>query len=117
MYHFVLCLSPHVYHHLIFIAHPCLGQIVKVFEDIEPKFGHLYDVTYLSRDPYVITLDNFLTDEEINGLLGSVGKWYDIQSEEYATTFSRFTGPGRTGNISWCFGECEQVMISFFCVR
>jgi hypothetical protein len=39
---------------------------------IHIRFGGIYDVNILSRDPWVVTLDNFLTDSEVNSLITEV---------------------------------------------
>ena len=40
-----------------------------MFESIVDRFGSNYGITILSKDPWVVTFDNFLTDSEVNALI------------------------------------------------
>jgi len=81
-----------------------MGQM---FRNLKLKFGHRFNITYLSTSPWVVAIDNFISDDEINAMRGGVPKWYDIQSEEYARDYVRNVGGGRAGLIAWCFNDCE----------
>jgi hypothetical protein len=81
-----------------------MGQM---FRNLKLKFGHRFNITYLSRSPWVVTIDNFISDDEINAMRGGVAKWYDIQSDDYLRDFNLDPiGNARSGGIGWCFGEC-----------
>ena len=43
--------------------------MLSMFESIQPSFGDRYGVNVISTDPYVVTFDNFMTDEEVNALI------------------------------------------------
>lgn len=56
------------------------------------KFGSTYDVNVLSRDPWVVTFDNFLTDSEAKALISTVSRW------ERSTDTGTSNEFGETGN-------------------
>ena len=88
------------------------GEMGQMFRNLKLKFGHRFNITYLSTSPWVVTIDNFISDAEIEAMRGGVGKWYDIQSEEYSKEYNRVVGEGRSGKIGWCFGECDRASTS-----
>ena len=47
------------------------GGLTTMFENIIEKYSTIYNVTVLSRDPWVVTFDNFMTDTEIDALLST----------------------------------------------
>ena len=51
------------------------GDMNRMFESIVEKFGSTYEVNVLSRDPWVVTFDNFLTDSEAKALISTVSTW------------------------------------------
>ncbi len=52
------------------------GDMSKMFNAIAPTFHDRYGVKVLMEDPFIVTFDNFLTDQEIDALLESVdGNW------------------------------------------
>ena len=86
-----------------------MGQM---FRNLQTKFGHRYNITYLSTSPWVVTIDNFISDAEIEAMRGGVEKWYDIQSEEYLRDFKlKPIGDARSGGIGWCFYECDKASL------
>jgi hypothetical protein len=52
------------------------GQMEAMFSSIPDRFKDKYGVEVHSTKPWVVTFDNFLTDDEINALLETVeGNW------------------------------------------
>merc|ERR1712045_213385 len=48
------------------------GSLAKMFAGIEDRFGHRYDITVHSTDPWIVTFDNFFNEEEAAAILGTV---------------------------------------------
>lgn len=46
-----------------------------MFRSLPDRFGHVYDINVISTSPWVITIDNFLTDIETTALIENVKKW------------------------------------------
>ena len=68
----------------------------RMFESIEEKFGSMYGVNVLSRDPWVVTFDDFLTDSEAKALISTVNNW------ERSTDTGSSNEFGETGILLYC---------------
>jgi len=71
-----------------------------------------YKVNVVSTDPWVVTMDDFLSNEEIDAILESVGdKWERStdtgKSNEFGET-GRVLSRSRTSMNAWCRGDCEH---------
>jgi prolyl 4-hydroxylase len=70
------------------------------------------DTSSRTKDqPWVIIVDNFLTDEECHTLIrlgGDVGynQSLDVGSRNFDGTFTSIQSPGRTSTNAWCQDEC-----------
>jgi prolyl 4-hydroxylase len=88
------------------------GDMQSMFESIVPDFGHRYGVTVLSTDPYIVTFDNFLTDQEADALISTVdGSWErstDTGSVNEFGETGRVLSQGRTSSNAWCRASCEN---------
>lgn len=88
------------------------GDMDKMFENIQTKFGSRYGVNVISTAPWVVTFDNFLSDKEIKALIKTQKKWERStdsgQSNEYGET-GRVLSSGRTSSNSWCDYDCMRV--------
>jgi hypothetical protein len=87
------------------------GELSTMFASIEEKFSDRYDVNIVSTDPWIVTFDNFLTDDESRALITTVaGNWErstDTGSvNEYGET-GRVLSTGRTSSNAWCRHNCE----------
>lgn len=90
------------------------GQLNAMFEQIPEKFAH-YGVTVLSTSPYIVTFDNFVTDDEIAALLSTAtnnGKSWERSTDtgsvnEFGET-GRVVSQGRTSSNAWCRHNCES---------
>jgi len=87
------------------------GDMLDMFESIVPNFGSRYGVTVHSTDPYIVTFDNFLTDEESDALVSTVeGTWErstDTGSVNEFGETGRVLSQGRTSSNAWCRAQCE----------
>ena len=85
----------------------------RMFESITSRFGDVYDISVLSTSPWVIVLDNFVTDAETVSLLSSVNKWERSTDTGAMNEFGesgKILSSGRTSSNAWCQKECEQVL-------
>lgn len=88
------------------------GDMNDMFSAIEHMYGDRYGVTVLSRDPWVVTFDNFLTDAEADALISTVeGQWEQStdsgQVNEFGET-GRTLSTGRTSSNAWCRAPCLE---------
>ena len=72
-----------------------------------------YRPTVHLRDPWVVTLDSFLTDAEVDGLLNANGLSFvrstDTGAYDAATGANKkVVSQHRTSSHAWCVGECER---------
>jgi hypothetical protein len=71
-----------------------------------------YNYTVHSTSPWVVTIDNFLTDKEVDALVATVKKWErstDVGSTNEIGETGRILSSGRTSSNSWCDHDCEAV--------
>lgn len=82
-----------------------------MFETIEEHFGSMYKIEVLSRDPWVVIFDDFLTDAETKALITNVDEW-EASTDTGATNEFGETGrvlsQGRTSSNAWCQWSCED---------
>lgn len=83
-----------------------------MFSAIEVMYGERYDVKVLSTDPWVVTFENFLNDDEVNALISTVeGQWEQStdsgQVNEFGET-GRTLSTGRTSSNAWCRAPCLE---------
>ena len=87
------------------------GDMQAMFSAIEKTYPQ-YGVTVHSTDPWVVTFDNFLSDDEVNALITSVdGNWErstDTGSVNEFGETGRVLSQGRTSNNAWCRKECYE---------
>ena len=88
------------------------GDLNRMFSSIKEKFDDRYGVTVLSEKPWVVTFDNFLTDDEVNALIDTVeGTWERSTDTGSANEFGevgRVLSTGRTSSNAWCRHKCES---------
>ena len=67
-----------------------------------------WNVTYLSRDPYVVQIDNFISGKEADQLLGAVEGWNEMTPGDNNIDESKARDPNHlhTGTTHWCMGNC-----------
>ena len=109
------------------------GQLNEMFSTIQERVGHLYDVNVVSTSPWVVTFDNFLTDDEIDALITTneghferstdTGTFISIhhfklniilhvigQKNEFGEV-GRILSKSRTSSNAWCRHECESNLL------
>lgn len=74
---------------------------------IDEPFVSEYDVQVLSRDPWVVTIDGIITDEEMDRLieLGSIEGYQrssDVGAKQPDGSYSSHVSEGRTSTNAWC---------------
>ncbi len=88
------------------------GDMHRMFQTIPRVFGHLYDIEVVSEDPWVVILNNFVTDEEIDAILESVADNWERSTDtgamnEFGET-GRILSKSRTSSNAWCRSRCEN---------
>lgn len=82
-----------------------------MFENIERDFGDKYGINILSRDPWIVTFDNFLDSVEVDALISTVdGQWERSTDTGSVNAFGetgRVLSEGRTSSNAWCRHNCE----------
>ncbi|KAJ1397272.1 hypothetical protein B484DRAFT_484205 [Ochromonadaceae sp. CCMP2298] len=86
------------------------GAMGSMFSSIESRFAETYDVTVVSRDPWVVTFDNFLSDDEVSALITTVADNWERSTDtgtanEFGET-GRTVSKGRTSSNAWCRQPC-----------
>ena len=76
------------------------GGLTTMFENIIEKYSSIYNVTVLSRDPWVVTFDNFMTDTEIDALLSTASS--NGQSWERSTDTGNLHAYSYSHLYSYC---------------
>jgi hypothetical protein len=67
------------------------GDMNAMFERIVDRFGAKYEVNILSRDPWIVTFDNFVSMEESKALITATGgKWERSTDTGTANEFGTF---------------------------
>eukprot|EP01036_Dinobryon_divergens_P028413 gene28414-37350_t len=87
------------------------GDMESMFSSIESRFGKKYGIEVISRSPWVVTLENFLSDREAAALISTVKKWERSTDTGLTNEFGetgRILSNGRTSSNSWCTGDCEK---------
>eukprot|EP00040_Diaphanoeca_grandis_P035441 m.222997 g.222997 ORF g.222997 m.222997 type:complete len:362 (-) comp33388_c3_seq1:117-1202(-) len=84
------------------------GGVTQVFTRIEtdPDINKMFDVTIVSRDPWIATLDNFVSQEESQEMLDSLKEDFERSSSTGKKTdegtFAKEFNSYRTSFNAWC---------------
>ena len=90
------------------------GDLQKFFVNLTTKVNHDFDVTILSEPPagaWVVTIDNFLSEEEANRLI-QLGKEkgyersFGVGGVKDDGSIKDVVSGSRTSKNSWCQGDC-----------
>ena len=76
----------------------------KMFSSLQARVGFKYKISIQSVSPMVVVIDNFLTEVDIEKLMGKLGpdQWQVFpKAEAEKTLFS--------GEVAVCRDECRQV--------
>jgi prolyl 4-hydroxylase len=83
----------------------------KIFEKIIAENGTYGSVTVHSTSPWLVTFDDFMTDDEANAIISVVDNWERStdtgQMNEHGVE-SRIISSGRTSSNAWCRERCES---------
>jgi len=87
------------------------GDLNWMFANIAEEFPH-YGITVISQSPWIVTFDNFLTDEETDALIATnEGNWErstDTGSVNEFGETGRVLSTGRTSSNAWCRQNCLE---------
>lgn len=87
------------------------GDVDATFTRIVDTYKDTFGITVHSRDPWVLTFDNFLSSEEADAMIKSVRTWERSTDtgamNEHGET-GRKLSTGRTSSNAWCRKECES---------
>ena len=90
------------------------GDLNAMFEYlISEPIASKYPVTILSRDPWVITLDDVISEEEaqrmiaLGGLLG-YERSEDVGEKKTDGSYDSLVSTGRTSTNAWCVDKCYE---------
>jgi prolyl 4-hydroxylase len=86
------------------------GDLHSMFAAIEEKWGDAYGINVLSTEPWVVTFDNFLSEEEADALIETnKGNWERSTDTGSVNAFGetgRVLSVGRTSSNAWCRSGC-----------
>lgn len=96
-----------------------MGQTPAIYPgDLDSMFNGLadrwpqYNVTVHSRSPWIVTLDNFIEDELVEGLLDTVRDQFRRSTDQGAVdergVMEQVVSSKRTSENAWCTGVCEK---------
>ena len=94
------------------------GSLNAMFERLtSEEVASKYPVTILSRDPWVVTLDDVISEEEALRLIDLGGlegykRSEDVGEKKADGTYGSVVSTGRTSSNAWCTGECYEDPIS-----
>jgi prolyl 4-hydroxylase len=94
------------------VYHP--GDINFVFSTLPQRMGARFQMHVLSRDPWIVTFENFLSEEQINALLsvaereGSLGQSLDIGEMDAFGFAAGVSSQDRTSSNTWCKEDCRS---------
>lgn len=92
-------------------GHYVNGDMNMMFESIVERYSKKHKVQVLSRDPWVVTFEDFTTPEEGNALISSIQRWErstDTGSMNDFGEAGRILSSGRTSTNGWCTQGCEN---------
>jgi len=90
------------------------GSLNAMFEHlISEPIAAKYPVTILSRDPWVVTLDDVVSEEEALHLIDLGGlegykRSEDVGAKKADGTYGSIVSTGRTSSNAWCTGDCYK---------
>mmetsp|Transcript_444 Transcript_444/g.841 ORF Transcript_444/g.841 Transcript_444/m.841 type:complete len:345 (-) Transcript_444:119-1153(-) len=88
------------------------GRLNEIFERIARNENNEFgEVTVLSRDPWVVTFDDFMNVDETNALVNVVEYWERSTDTGRMNKFGevgRVLSDSRTSSNSWCREKCES---------
>ena len=87
------------------------GDMLRMYESLVDRFEDRYTVNVLSSSPYVVVIEDFLSNDEIRTLINTVKGWQRStdsgEINKLGQSGSKLS-EGRTSSTSWCDGDCES---------
>ena len=90
------------------------GSLNAMFEHLtSEEVASKYPVTVLSKDPWVVTLDDVIGEEEAERLieLGGIQGYersQDVGQKKADGSYGSVVSTGRTSSNAWCVEECYE---------
>jgi len=87
------------------------GDMNSMFTSIVERFQDRYEINVISTSPWIVTFDNFVSEQEAHSLLNSVAKFErstDTGSMNEFGESGRILSQSRTSTNAWCQRECEE---------
>lgn len=88
------------------------GDVNRLFDSFVDKWGTKYNATVHSTSPHIVTLDNFVQDDEIEAIIGSVNHLFSRSTDQGALdengVQAQVVSTGRTSENAWCTRNCEN---------
>jgi len=87
------------------------GDMNNMFSTISSRYGNQYDINIVSTDPWIVTFDNFLTDDEVDAIISTQKRWERSTDSGLTNEFGetgRVLSSGRTSTNSWCDQYCQD---------
>jgi len=90
------------------------GEMNDMFSSLVRDYDDAYGpISVLSDDPWVVTFDNFLTDEECDRLIEhgerlNFERSTDVGKKNFDGTMEKVVSQGRTSSNAWCKGNCNN---------
>lgn len=93
------------------------GEMKQVFENMEKNFENRYKMTFLSRDPYIVYFENFISNNEIKQFMNVIDTEWTRSTDfgdfhENVGVFDKVVTSNRTSMNAWCGGQCDQTPIA-----
>lgn len=88
------------------------GDMDAMFAGLQDQYGGGLGVDVLSRDPWVVAFNDFMSPAEADAIVARQTNWQQSTETGGANALGESTGPikvaARTSFSSWCFSECEN---------
>lgn len=95
-----------------FVIRVSTGALNKMLAELKGRLSDKYTVNVLSTAPYVATIDNFLTDGEIDSVLSSLAGWQEpqLRGGDESQDVNLDEHKARAPHLSWCSEACLEVI-------
>lgn len=87
------------------------GEMNTLFGSLRQNYDTSYGITVVSQDPWIVTFDHFISDDEANALVSKQTQWQrstETGNENAFGEAGRIAGAARTSSNSWCFSDCAS---------
>lgn len=88
------------------------GEMYTMFRNIVPRFQDVYGpIEILSSSPFIMTIDDFISPEEIRAFLTNIDSWERSTNSGKSNALGQSgveLSEGRTSSNSWCRAACQN---------